>query len=104
MRVSKSHHVNENMKRKHNSLAIHEQRISKVPSLHSLKNQNDISATIHFYERSQKQTLLGLQDKKHGHCLSTPQTTSRSTGRARVWPTGYFWKQRAMIRSYHEQN
>jgi len=35
-----------------------------MPSLHSLKNQNDISGTIHSYERHQKQTILGLQNKK----------------------------------------
>jgi len=42
---------------------MHEQQISKVPSLHSLKNQNDISVTIHFYERNQKQTTWPSKQK-----------------------------------------
>jgi hypothetical protein len=54
-----------------------------VSSLDSLKNDYDISVTIRSYEGNQKQTLLGLQNKKTGHCFITPQTTSRSTGRAR---------------------
>jgi hypothetical protein len=62
--TSKSQH-NENSKQKAHPSVMHEQHTSKCPpSLHSLRTPNeDICLTIQSYERNQKKTQLGLQNK-----------------------------------------
>jgi hypothetical protein len=59
---------------------MHQQHVSQVSSLHSLRTPDDIISTIQPYERDQSKLYLAFKTygPKNGHCMGTPQTASRS--------------------------